>query len=131
VSVADLREPLDRPRLLRLSIRSEAVPAGAPVVAHGVVARVEGGFFAAGPPATVFHTVALWAGQPPGLVQVGCVPTSPDAVVEVWGVHETETPGGTVRMRVERDGDRATLTCPDLGPDGDGLIVDVQWEDAP
>jgi hypothetical protein len=139
---ATVREPLDRPRLLRLAIRSESVPAGAPQVTHGVVAQIEGGFFVAGPPATSFNIVALWAGQPPGLVSVGCVPTEPNAAVEVWCVHETESPDAdaacAARMQVERHGTQVTLTCPDLTPEESGesaapgrygLVVDVIWED--
>lgn len=128
-----LREVLDRPRILRLAIRSESVPAGAPPVAHGVVARIEGGFFVAGPPPTPFHTVALWAGVPPGVVSVGCVPTSADAAVEVWGVHETEAaepaPGHRGRLLVERYGATVTLTCADPGHPDTGLVVDLLWED--
>ncbi|HVQ90734.1 MAG TPA: hypothetical protein VMU51_06835 [Mycobacteriales bacterium] len=125
-----LREPLDRPRLLRMAIRSESVPDGAPLVAHGVVARIEGGFFVAGPPPTPFHTVALWAGIAPGTVSVGCVPTSPDAAIEVWGVHETESAQPPVRpLRVERYGALVTLTCTDPGHPDTGLVVDLRWED--
>jgi hypothetical protein len=131
-----VREVLDRPRLLRLAIRAESVPAGGAAVAHGVVARIEGGFFVAGPPPTPFHTVALWAGVPPGTVSVGCVPTSPDAAVEVWTVHETEAPqpAGAGPARVERYGARMTLTCADpatgaTGQDAAGLVVDLLWED--
>jgi hypothetical protein len=115
-----------------MAIRAESVPAGAPAVAHGVVARIEGGFFVAGPPPTPFHTVALWAGVPPGTVSVGCVPTSPDAAVEVWSVHETEAPAdpaGATRVQVERYGAVVTLTCLDPGHADTGLVVDLLWED--
>jgi hypothetical protein len=116
-----------------MAIRSESVPAGEPPVGHGVVARIEGGFFVAGPPPTPFHTVALWAGVPPGVVSVGCVPTSPDAAVEVWGVHETEAagpqPGRRGQLHVQRYGAIVTLTCADPGHTDTGLIVDLIWED--
>jgi hypothetical protein len=129
-----LREPLDRPRLLRIAIRAESVPADGPEVAHGVVARVEGGYFVAGPPATPFHTVALWAGSPQTAVALGCMPTDRAAAVEVWAVHETQTgasveptAGGTVQ--VERYGDMVTLTCRDSVSEDASLIVDLLWED--
>lgn len=132
---APVRQPLDRPRLLRLAIRAESVPAGAPPVAHGVVARIEGGYFVAGPPPTPFHTVALWAGIAPGMVSVGCVPTEPAAAVEVWLVHETEAPTDPAdpvaagRTRVEGYGAEVTLTCLDPDHEGTGLVVDLRWED--
>jgi hypothetical protein len=135
-SAVVLREPLERPRVFRMAIRSESVPVGMPEVAHGVVAHIEGGYFVAGPPVTPFHTVALWAGAPLGVVSVGCVPTGAGAAVEVWGVHETEaadpTPGHSVS--VQRYGDpgveRVTLTCRDATDEGDpGLVVDLLWED--
>jgi hypothetical protein len=132
-----LREPVRRPRLLRMAIRSEAVPAGAADPGHGVVAHIEGGFFVAGPPATPFHTVALWAGTPPGVVSVGCVPTEDGAAVEVWEVHEpasAEVPQHAVTVRRYRG--VTTLTCrdadaDDTDPDADGagLVVDLLWED--
>jgi hypothetical protein len=118
-----------------MAIRTESVPAGAPTVAHGLIARIEGGFFVAGPPPTPFHTVALWAGVPPGTVSVGCVPTSADAAVQVWVVHETEAPddptelAGGGRVRVEGYGAAVTLTCLDPGHEGTGLVADLRWED--
>jgi protein-S-isoprenylcysteine O-methyltransferase Ste14 len=130
-----LREPVERPRLLRMAIRSESVPAGAPDPGHGVVAHIEGGFFVAGPPATPFHTVALWAGTPPGVVSVGCVPTGAGATVEVWQVHE---PAGAAppdhAVSVRRYGGVVTLTCRDADAEGTdaegtGLVVDLLWED--
>jgi hypothetical protein len=132
---APVRQPLDRPLLLRMSIRAESLPAGGPAVAHGVIARIEGGFFVAGPPPTPFHTVALWAGVPPGMASVGCLPTSADAAVEVWVVHETEAaadpadPAEAGRVRVDRYGAEVTLTCLDPGHEGTGLVVDLHWED--
>jgi hypothetical protein len=130
--IVPLREVVDRPRIMRLAIRTETVPAGVPPVAHGVVARIEGGYFVAGPPATPFHTVALWAGAGPGVVSVGCVPTSAEAAVEVWGVHESEAaldPAAAGALNVERYGSIVTLTCPDPGHADTGLIVDMLWED--
>lgn len=133
-AAATLREPVDRPRLLRMAIRAETVPAAGPEVAHGVVAHIDGGYFVAGPPATPFHTVALWAGSPQTAVAVGCLPTDRVATVEVWAVHETETgaavePTADGAVRVERYGDRVTLICRDDVAEDAELIVDLVWED--
>jgi hypothetical protein len=133
-AAAALREPLERPRLLRMAIRAESIAAGGVDVAHGVVARVEGGYFVAGPPATPFHTVVLWAGSALTAVAVGCVPVDPDATVEVCGVHETDAAGGAEpvgngAVEVRRYGGLVTLTCRDGSAEDTGMIVDLLWED--
>lgn len=124
-----LRERLDRPRLLRLAIRGESVPADGPVPAHGVVARVEGGFLVAGPPPTPFHTVALWAGGPPYAVSVGCEPTEADAAVEIWIVRAVAPGAAPGATRVERYGDLVTLTFATSAGEAE-FVVDALWEDS-
>jgi hypothetical protein len=119
-----LREPVDRPRLLRLAIRSET-GSGADV-ARGVVAHIDGGYFLAGPPATPLHTVALWAGLPPYVLSLGCLPTERVATVEVWPARESVEDPAPGPVTIERYGEVVTLTR----GDGDGeLVVDLVWAD--
>jgi hypothetical protein len=125
-----LREPLDRPRLLRMTIRGERAPVEGPEVAQGVAARVDGGVFVAGPPLGVFHTVEMWAGAERNAVSVGCVPTRAGATVEIWNLLDAGAVAGAEPGTVEaaRSGDHVTLTCR-AGPPGAELVVDVLWED--
>jgi hypothetical protein len=122
-----LREPLDRPRLLRIAIRGECVPSDGPEPAQGVAARVEGGVFVAGPPLGVFHTVEMWAGAERNAVSVGCVPTTAGAVVEIWNLADPAGRSGTVEA--VRSGELITVSCRPGVPAGAELVVDVLWED--
>jgi len=128
-----LREPVDRPRLLRLAIRSESAPVDGPEVSRGVVARIEGGYFVAGPPATPFHTVALWANSPQTAVAVGCMPVDAETTVEVRAVRESAEaepgPAAADRVEVHRYGGVVTLTCLDGADSAPALVVDLLWED--